>query len=303
MSEGSTMTPVIDRDKGFTHTLKSERLQAETGWGVSYRGTRFDWSGFTTQITLDNSFTFCRKESLIPGQGTGGEGLCNEFDINGPENYAAAEAGGSFLKIGVGVLKKPDASAYGFTKPYEAVPVVPEVSAASNKIVFKMLSPSINGYGYLLEKTLSVAGNALEITYRLRNTGEKAFVTEEYTHNFFGISNKPIGPDYTLDFKGSYDWQPKVGDFILQDGTVSWPATPEEAFYAQLNNSVSFKECRWELRNNAIGAGIRELGDFPVVRAALWGTGHVVSPEIFAVIALKPDEEKSWCRRYEFFTL
>lgn len=72
-----------------------------------YKGTRFDWTGFITQVTLEEGkHTFCVPESLKPDEGTGGKGLCNEFGISRAIGYDEAPIGGWFPKIGVGLLQK-----------------------------------------------------------------------------------------------------------------------------------------------------------------------------------------------------
>ncbi|MBE3039355.1 MAG: hypothetical protein IMZ62_11155, partial [Chloroflexi bacterium] len=40
--------------------LNSQRLEVEISTpGAAYHSTRFDWSGFITQVTLDGAHTFC----------------------------------------------------------------------------------------------------------------------------------------------------------------------------------------------------------------------------------------------------
>ena len=65
--------------------IVSSRLAVEISEpGTLYRGARFDWTGFVTQVTLDQQHTFCAPEALPGGRGTGGMGLCNEFGIRQP---------------------------------------------------------------------------------------------------------------------------------------------------------------------------------------------------------------------------
>jgi len=90
-------------------TLKNDRLTVEIARpGSIYTGTRFDWTAFITQVTLDQTHTFCVPESDQPGQGTGGVGLCNEFGIEQAIGYDAAHPGECFPKFGIGLLVKPE---------------------------------------------------------------------------------------------------------------------------------------------------------------------------------------------------
>ena len=48
--------------------LHSDRLTVEIASpGTLYQGTRFDWTAFITQVTLDNQHTLCVPESYEPG--------------------------------------------------------------------------------------------------------------------------------------------------------------------------------------------------------------------------------------------
>ena len=99
--------------------IASDRLQVEIAEPQTiYCSSRFDWTGFITQVTLDKERTFCVPEA-IDGTGTGGHGLCNEFGITRPIGFDDAAPGETFPKIGVGLLRRPDAEAYSFGRDYE----------------------------------------------------------------------------------------------------------------------------------------------------------------------------------------
>ena len=107
-------------------TIQSPRLKVEIAEpGTVYQRTRFDWSAFITQVTLDGAHTFCVPESYEAGKGTGGVGLCNEFGIETAVGYADAEPGECFPKLGIGLLKKIDDAPYGFIPPFEIVEKFP----------------------------------------------------------------------------------------------------------------------------------------------------------------------------------
>lgn len=90
-------------------TLSNDILTVEIADLGAYKGTRFDWTGFITQVTLEQGkHMFCVPESLVPGQGTGGIGLCNEFSISRAIGYDDAEVGEWFPKPGVGLLQKQE---------------------------------------------------------------------------------------------------------------------------------------------------------------------------------------------------
>ncbi len=185
-----------------TFTLKSDRLAVEIAQpGTIYAGTRFDWTGFVTQVTLDGQHTFCMPESLVEGQGTGGIGLCNEFGNDMPVGHDDAKPGETFPKLGIGLLWRGDLPKYDFFRRYEIANQFPiEVETGSDQATFIVEPIETLGYSARLEKTLRVRENWLEIAYKLENNGIKPIQTNEYNHNFMGIDRQLIGPDYQLSF-------------------------------------------------------------------------------------------------------
>ena len=169
--------------------LRSDRLAVEIAQpGSVYSGTRFDWTGFITQVTLDGAHTFCVPESLTPGQGSGGVGLCNEFGIEEVIGYDEAQPGDPFPKLGIGLLARPDEQPYNFFRPYEIVAPFPiHVTANATQATFTVEPLECRGYAVRLTKTVTVEGAELTIAYTLENVGEKPIVTTEYVHNFLGI--------------------------------------------------------------------------------------------------------------------
>ena len=54
--------------------LKSDRLLVEIAKpGTVYAGSRFDWTGFITQVYLDGKHTFCAYEDVVPGRAVCGD--------------------------------------------------------------------------------------------------------------------------------------------------------------------------------------------------------------------------------------
>lgn len=168
-----------------THiNLENGRLNVEIARpGSVYNGSRFDWTAFITKIVLDNKYSFCAPESEIPGQGSGGFGLCNEFGINTPIGYDEAKPQEKFPKLGTGLLTRPDESDYFFFDKYEVEPFPVKISADKNAVVFDVEPVNCNGYAVKMTKTVSIEGNILTIDYHLENVGSKPIKTEEYCHN------------------------------------------------------------------------------------------------------------------------
>lgn len=285
--------------------LCNERLTVNIASpGTLYRGSRFDWSGFITQVNLDDQHTFCVPESLEEGKGSGGCGLCGEFGIRMPIGYDEAQVGECFPKLGVGNLIKPDDAPYDFFRPYTVNPAEWEVDANDTEAVFSMRSQPCNGYRYSYTKKITLDNNRLTIAYILQNTGDKPIETNEYCHNFVGIDNTPVGPQYKLRLPATAVVKLLQGDLIVSDAaaTVTWPIGPmKQEFYCTVTPSCAQEQFSWELINSTAGVGVREKDDFIPSDFAIWGSNHVISPESFVSISIKPGQTQQWMREYEFF--
>ncbi|TVP92073.1 hypothetical protein [Alkalibacterium sp.] len=269
--------------------------------GELYRGSRFDWTGFVSQITLDGSVNFCVPEQLEEGKGTGGLGFCNEFGMEKPIGYDDIRPGEEFPKIGVGLLKKDTEEAYDFFKAYDVNPVETEIRQDDNSITFDLTSSSESDYSYRLVKKISLKVNRLTYSYQLKNTGKLPIHTNEYSHNFIGINNQAIGSGYRLTIPNMEDIDIAVGSISKSANQLTWEETPEADFYASISWNETAADYNWDLYNNEVGAGVKELSDFKPSKVALWGYTHVVCPELFIDIDLEPGETKKWERVYEFY--
>ncbi|MNN53527.1 hypothetical protein D3C81_1682880 [compost metagenome] len=85
-------------------------------------------------------------------------------------------------------------------------------------------------------------------------------------------------------------------------GTVGWHRNPGNPFYFLHEGFEGAKHpWLWELIHQPSGVGVRELSNFSVSEVAVWGQGHVISPEMFIEVKVAPGERKNWSRVYEFF--
>ncbi|HBR34930.1 MAG TPA: hypothetical protein DD734_09865 [Firmicutes bacterium] len=286
--------------------LENNRLQVEIDEpGELYHGSRFDWTGFITQVTLDGQHTYCVPESLVPGQGSGGCGICNEFGIAEPLGYEDVAPGGYFPKIGVGLLKRPDQKPYDFFRPYEIIPFPVTVLKIPNGLKFLVEPLECNGYLFELEKTITIKENKLQIDYILSNRGAQAIRTTEYCHNFIGINRQSVGADYKLEFLYSPQLvpadDPETQEPLLINGReISWKFKPETDFYGSMQDFFREQPHKWTLRHQPTKKAVSEESFFTPQRVALWGQGHVISPEVFIAIKVNPGERQQWSRNYTF---
>ncbi|MNW39700.1 hypothetical protein D3C74_167920 [compost metagenome] len=299
----------------MAYQLKNEQLMIDIAEIGEYGGSRFDWSGFITGVTLINgergSHTYCVPESLTAGEGTGGEGLCNEFGLRKAIGYDDAKVGEQFPKLGIGLLTRPDDEEYAFDRAYPIRPFQVHVEQENAcKLVFRGTQEPCKGFSAHLTKSIAIHNNRLTVEYELHNTGMKEICTEEYCHNFIGIDEQPVGPDYVLKFPYVLnpwsDDKETLDDLVFRSeaglGIVGWRKKPDKPFYFRQEGFEGAKYAwLWELIHQPSGVGVRELSTFSVSDIAVWGQGHVISPEIFIEVKVAPGERKSWSRVYEFF--
>ena len=101
-------------------TAKFMLPDAEKG---SYRGTRFDWSGIIASLTWNGheyfGQWFSKEDPKIHDSITGPveEYLSNDAGLG----YADAKVGESFVRIGVGAVRKPDDKPYRRFETYQIV--------------------------------------------------------------------------------------------------------------------------------------------------------------------------------------
>ncbi len=284
--------------------LGNSILQVEVALpGTFYKGSRFDWNGFVTQVTLDGKHSFCVPESLIPGEGSGGYGLCGEFGIHEPIGYCETETGGYFPKLGVGNVLKSDDSKYDFFRRYNFTPYGTMVKIKDNFIEFSQKAANDNGYTLKYYKKITLEGTSLKMEYFLKNTGRKAIHTTEYCHNFIGIDNEKVGKGYVLKFPYDIVTDKMTEQIVYKnDNNFSWKDEEWDGqFYCIIKGYGSGKDCSWDLYNMPSKAGVKEYDSFRPVKIALWGMKHVVCPEVFIDIRLDPGEELGWARNYSFY--
>jgi hypothetical protein len=290
-----------------------------------YRASRFDWSGMISSLIyrgheyygpwfqrVDPSvrdFTYDGAD-VVASPCTGAVGPAEEFITreNQPLGYNQAKAGATFVKIGVGTLRKPADSEYDRYRLYELIDGgtwTVQKTAQSIEFTQTFTDPQ-SGYGYVYRKMVSVAKNEMTIGHRLRNSGSKPIDTNVYNHNFLRIDGMPPGPDYTISVP-----------FAIQSHRPPDPALAEirgnQIVYRKLlinqdrvataieGFGADPKDYDVRIENNRVHAGLRITGDRPLESESLWSIRAVLAVEPFVKIYAAPGEEFSWSMKYTYF--
>jgi hypothetical protein len=198
---------------------------AKTGF---YRGTRFDWAGVigSAEFAGHDYFPqwFQRVDAnvrdfiydgpdIVAGLCTAITGPSEEFVSDGGAlGFDEAGPGGNFIKIGVGVLRKPDDGKYDMFRLYEIVDGGKwSVRRQPDAVEFRQgLSDPSTGYGYDYRKTVSLAKDKPELVleHSLRNTGRRAIHSSVYNHNFLYLDRQSPNPDISITFPFSIQASP-----------------------------------------------------------------------------------------------
>jgi hypothetical protein len=292
-----------------------------------YRGTRFDWSGVISSLEYQGhhyygpwfdrldpqvrDFAYVGTE-IVAGPCSAMTGPAEEFKSNGTAlGWDEAKPGGTFIKIGVGVLRK-DSEPYSYTKLYEIVnPGTWTVAPRNDAVEFTHdLTDPATGYGYLYAKTVRLKPGKPEmiLEHRLKNTGRRTIQSTVYNHNFLVLDKQPPGPDFTItvpypiqairppdknlaEIRGNQIVyrQALTGQDVVQTTLPGFRPDPRD-------HAI-------HIENAKVGAGLNITSDRPLSSHALWSIRSVLSMEPFIAMTIEPGGEFTWQTTYEYFVL
>jgi len=293
-----------------------------------YRGTRFDWSGIIEDLeyaghnyyprwfqrTDDGVLDFIYAGAdIVAGPCTAVTGPVEEFSSNGTGlGFTEAKAGETFVKIGVGVLRKPDDAKYS---PYRLYPIQDggkwTVLRKPDSVEFnhELADPS-TGYAYVYRKTVSVASGKpqMVIDHSLRNTGKRPIQTSVYNHNFLYLDRQPPSPDFVLTFPFGVRATPSAASNLaeIQGNQVTFSRTlaGEDSVYLPIQGfGAEAKDYDIRVENRRLGAGLRITADRPLARLALWSIRASLSIEPFISMNIEPGTDFTWRITYDYFTV
>lgn len=289
-----------------------------------YRGTRFDWSGviysleyqghdfygpwFTKRDPSVRDFIY-KDADIIVGNASGTTGPADEFQR--PLGYDTAKAGDTFVKVGVGVLRKPDTATYASYQKYEIVdPGKWAVHRKSGSIEFTQdLNDPATGYGYSYRKTIRLTNGKPEMTieHRLVNTGRQPIQTNVYNHNFLVLDKAAPGPDVviSLPFQIKSSRPPAAGMAEIRGQQIVYTKTlenQERVFFPIEGFSGDSKDYDIRIENRKLRAGMRIVGDRPLASETLWSIRSVLAVEPFIDVTVEPGKVFNWKYTYSYYT-
>lgn len=269
-----------------------------------YRGTRFDWSGSIASLTWNGHEYFGQWfEKYDPTLHDAITGPVEEFSNVG---YDDAKVGESFVRIGVGAVRKPDEPAYRQFATYEITdPGTWGIRKEASEVEFTHTLAATRGYGYVYRKTVRLPGDTLVLEHQLKNTGARPIATSVYEHNFYMLDRRRTGPEYVVRFPfAATAARPLNGLAQVQGREVTFlkPFEPKQTIFTELAGyGPSAADYDIRVENLQTGAGVRQTSDRPISKLVLWSAATTVCPEAFIDLRAEPGEETSWRITYTFY--
>lgn len=300
--------PKAEISNGLMH---AELMLPDSQHG-SYRGTRFDWSGIISSLQFGGHEYFGRwYEHHDPKIHDAITGPVEEFRTNDKGlGYDEAKVGATFVRIGVGTVRKPDEPAYRAYDTYEIVdPGKWTINRHKDRIEFTHRLTSEDGYAYVYRKTIHLVKGKPEllIEHSLKNTGQKVIDTTQYNHNFFVIDHEVVGPEISIKFaftpvptRGFNDRAEVRGKEIIFPRELQG----KNGVFSELEGTKNdVKDYDFRIENLKTRAGVHITSDQPLERVNFWAISTVASAEPYIHLRIDPGKQSQWTIRYDFYTL
>src|SRR2546426_4264308 len=300
--------PKAEISNGIIHA----ELMLPDSQNGSYRGTRFDWSGIISSLQFGGHEYFGRwYEHHDPKIHDAITGPVEAFQTNDKGlGYEEAKAGGTFIRIGVGTVRKPEEKDY---RPYDTYEIVDPgkwtIHKHKDRVEFIQDLKSEEGYAYIYRKTVRLVKGKpqLVLEHSLKNTGHKVIETNQYNHNFFVIDHEAVGPDVVVKFaftpvaeRGFKDRAEVRGQEIIFPRELEG----KNGVFSELTGfNKDVKDYDFRVENLKSGAGVHITSDQPLDKVNFWAISTVASAEPYIQLRIGPGTEAHWSIRYDFYRL
>jgi hypothetical protein len=275
-----------------------------------YQGVRFDRSGNIPELEFSGHTYFGQWfEKYDPKVHDAIMGPVQEF---GSVEFNQKKPGETFLKIGVGMLVKPDNKVYTIRKLYDNVnPGKWTVRKYPDHVLF-IHELNDKEYSYHFQKNVILSRDKAEmiLSHTLKNTGNKTIETTAYDHNFFMIDRQPVGPGIEIIFPYEISGEGLgIGPdkYAQIDGKkISFLKNVDKDSTCYCSDLKGYgpvaKDYDIRIENKITRAGVRITCDQPIVRLPFWSCHTTACPEPYIAIKVEPGKEMKWNIKYEFYT-
>jgi hypothetical protein len=279
-----------------------------------YRGTRFDQSGVIGSLTfgqqnfygpwfdrisdevMDFIFT---PDGIVAGPDSAISGPVDEF---APVGFEDAAPGGTFLKIGVGLLRKPDARPYDHYRLYDIVaPGKRDTRTTGSSVTFSQDIAGVIRYEKILR--LLPGKPEMQIEHILTNRGSKPISTTVYDHNFLKLAPGNEDVTVTLPFSITPDKAPDPEMVHIDGNRFAYRRAltgKESAAFHITGFGNASRDYDVRVENTKTGAAVRITADQPMTRLNIWSIRSVMAVEPYIDIDLAPGAVKRWTYTYRY---
>ena len=287
-----------------------------------YRATRFEWGGAICDLefaghhlyrpwynSVDPSVLDVKFEGrqIVVGPNAAMCGPAEEFQT--PIGYDTAKPGETFLKIGVGILRKPNNNRYFFGTHFEIVDGGRWTVRHTSRSVTsrQVLGGPKSKYGYIYTKTIRLVGDKsqLIIEHTLKNTGKAPLETALYDHNFFTVDGLNVGPADSVKvlyaIKPARLPNPAFAKVEENRAFYVAPVTGENRVAWGLQGfSNEPRDYDFTVTNTAAPVQVHFEGNRPLIDAAVWSIRSVFAVEPFIQIKADPGQTFTWSYTYTY---
>jgi hypothetical protein len=269
-----------------------------------YRGARFDWAGMIARVEWNGHTVFgpWRDKPHDPTSTDDVVGPATEFGMSAPPGYATAAAGETFVKIGVGRLRKPVEEKYWFANRYEIVDHGRWTTRRGRdwiEFTHELADPRGSAYRYTKRVTLTAAPPGFVMDHTLSNVGTSALFTDVYCHNFVVFDDQPVGPAHRIELAGAVTRAQLVGEVVEIGGReirFRDATRPDRGYWAELTGVTTND---FMFAHDESGVALRVTGDGPPAKMVFYAIGKAVCVEPFLDLAVPPGGERTWQTRYQ----
>lgn len=257
-----------------------------------YQGTRFDRGGVFDSLIFDGMELagrwFDRYDPFMH------DAVC------GPaEEFSPVFKDCGAVKIGVGLLKVPDASVYDHFKLYEvADPGTWTCFQDEGSVTFRHILEGIYEY----EKVIALTGeNSFEIRHRLRSGTD--LQGEVYNHNFFTFDNMSVGPWRKIDlpFRPEGTWRSVYDSVGFTDSGIRFSRKLEKGesvFSGDVHAPGGGMPYNVTFLEGPVSVNVRS--DALCTHSVFWSNYRVACLEPYNAFSSAPGKDFSWTLQYNF---
>lgn len=269
----------------------------EPGEGL-YRGTRFDRSGVFGALEREGvDYAGPWNPSTDPFLHDCVRGPVDEFRTIG---YEEAAPGEPFLKIGVGLLRRPDDAPYDRFRLYDLAD--PGRWAVFSDGVTATFRQNLEGWcRYTKEVSLS-SGTRFCIRHVLE--AFRPLSGDTYNHHFFTVGMLSTGPGRLVgtDFAATGEWRAPYDSVVLERGGFRFLRSlgPGETVYMGGIHALSRKDTpyRFSVLEMENGRGVHISGNRPVDHAVFWANHRIACIEPYLLFSLREGERFAYTLDY-----